>query len=78
MAHADCPIYGQTQFIRFNDMNFNIAYSNTQEQPHPMSLHYLIQPDMLIFPEFTLLEDIVPASLTELLDIIESISEMAM
>ena len=58
-------------------MNFNIAYSNTQEQPHPMSLHYLVQPDMLIFPEFTLLEDISPTSLTELLNIIESISEMA-
>lgn len=42
-----------------------------------MSIHYLVQPSTLIFPDFILLEDISPADVTELLEIIHAICEMA-
>jgi cytochrome oxidase Cu insertion factor (SCO1/SenC/PrrC family) len=41
-----------------------------------MSLHYLVVPNLLLFPDFTLLEDICPSSLQELLEIIKGVSEM--
>lgn len=43
-----------------------------------MSLHYLIPPNLLVISEFTLLEDINPSSLDNLLQIISGISEMAL
>jgi hypothetical protein len=58
-------------------MDFNIAQSHSDAQPHPMSLHYLVVPEILLVPDFTLLEDISPSSLTELLEIIKGIAEMA-
>ena len=39
-------------------------------------MHYLIPSDILIFPNFTLLEDHSPDSLEKLLDIILSIAEV--
>ena len=36
-------------------MDFNIAESHTEETPHPASIHYLVLPEYLIFPDFTLL-----------------------
>ena len=59
-------------------MDFNIAESHTEETPHPASIHYLVLPEYLIFPDFTLLEDLCPANLTDLLSIISGISEMAL
>lgn len=42
-----------------------------------MSLHYFVPPNLLIISEFTLLEEINPSSLDNLLLIIAGISEMA-
>ena len=42
-----------------------------------MSLHYLVKPNLLLFPNFTLLENIGPQDYNELLSIIKGISEMA-
>jgi hypothetical protein len=41
-----------------------------------MSLHYLVKPNLLLFPNFTLLEDICPQDYNDLLSIIKGISEM--
>jgi hypothetical protein len=59
-------------------MQFYLGESVTQTAPHPMSLHYLVEPNLLLISEFTLLEDICPSSLDILLQIISSISEMAL
>lgn len=64
--------------MRYNGMDFNLARSETQEQPHLQSLHYLVQPDVLIYPDFVLLEDISPGEPAELFNIIDSICEMAL
>ena len=39
-----------------------------------MSLHYFVPPNLLISSEFTLLEDINPSSLDNLLQIIAGVS----
>lgn len=57
-------------------MDFNIATSQTSDTPHPMSIHYLVMPNHLLFPDFTLLEDISPSSLPDLLSIIKGVNEM--
>jgi len=44
-------------------MDFNIASSQTDSPPHPNSIHYLVVPRILLFPDFELLEDISPSSL---------------
>lgn len=59
--------------VRYKGMEFNIGNSSNQETPHPMSIHYLVLPDLLLVPEFVLLEDISPSSVDELLDIIKGI-----
>lgn len=59
-------------------MQFFLGESFTQEAPHPMSLHYLVPPNVLIISEFTLLEEINPNSFDSLLQIISGISEMAL
>jgi len=58
-------------------MDFNIAYSQSQETPHPLSIHYLALPNYILFPKFELLEDLTPSSLPDLLSIIQGICEMA-
>lgn len=57
-------------------MQFFISESQTGQEPHPMSLHYFVPPNLLIISEFTLLEQINPTSLDNLLQIIAGISEM--
>jgi hypothetical protein len=65
-------------------MDFNIAKSQSEDpsiSPHPLSIHYLVDPGherYLIFPNFTLLEDLSPNSLEELLSIISGICEMSL
>jgi hypothetical protein len=54
--------------VRYKGMEFNIGSSANQETPHPMSIHYLVIPDLLLVPEFVLLEDISPSSVEKLLD----------
>ena len=58
--------------VRYKGMEFNIGSNSSanQETPHPMSIHYLVIPDLLLVPEFVLLEDISPSSVEELLDIL--------
>ncbi len=41
-----------------------------------MSIHYLVLPNYILFPDFTLLEHITPGSLPDLLSIIKGVSEM--
>ena len=61
----------------FRGMEFNIAQSViSQEVPHRVSLHYLIQPRILIFPDFNLLEELMPQNKEELLMIVKGIAEM--
>ena len=43
-----------------------------------MSLHYFVPPNLLIISEYTLLEDINPSSLENLLQIIAGICEMVL
>ena len=64
--------------VRYKGMEFNIGGSANQETPHPLSIHYLVIPDLLLVPEFVLLEDISPSSVEELLEIIKGICEMAL
>ena len=71
-----CPIYGQLPCVRYKGMDFNIAESQTCETPHPMSIHYLVLPNYLLFPDFTLLEELSPTSLNDLLSMIAGICEM--
>jgi hypothetical protein len=59
-------------------MDFNIAESQTSENPHPSSIHYLVLPSYLLFPDFELLEDTEPNSLPNLLSIISGVAEMAL
>ena len=64
-------------------MDFNIATSqdDPNTSPHPLSIHYLVDPGnerFLIFPDFILLEDLSPSSLEELLSIISGICEMSL
>lgn len=59
-------------------MQFYISESQTAQEPHPMALHYFVPPNLLIISEFTLLEDINPSSLENLLHIISGVSEMAL
>jgi hypothetical protein len=62
-THSECPIYGEINQVRYKEMDFNIAESQAGETPHPMSIHYLVLPNYLLFPDFTLLEDLSPSSL---------------
>ncbi|CAM6005877.1 unnamed protein product [Sphagnum balticum] len=57
-------------------MEFNIAETASGAPPHAMSLHYLVANRLLIFPDFTLLEDLSPSSLQELLEMMKGIAEM--
>ena len=57
-------------------MQFYIARSETLEAPHPLALHYLVPPNVLIISEFKLLEDFCPTSLESLLMIVSGISDM--
>jgi hypothetical protein len=75
--YLDCPIYGDIHLVKFQGMEFNIGESEIEGLPHPMSLHYLVRPKLLLFPDFTLLEDISPTSIEDLLGIIQGVSEMA-
>lgn len=59
-------------------MQFYLGESLTQTAPHPMSLHYLVPPNLLVISEFTLLEDINPSSFDNLIQIISGIAEMAL
>ena len=52
---ADHPVYGQSQCVRYKEMDFNIAYSLNSDTPHPLSIHYLALPNYLLFPSFELL-----------------------
>ena len=44
-------------------MEFNIGQSVNSDMPHPMSIHYLVMPHLLLIPDFVLLEEISPSSL---------------
>jgi hypothetical protein len=56
ISYLECPIYGQLECVKYKGMEFNIAQSINEDTPHPMSLHYLVMPNRLLFPDFKLLE----------------------
>jgi len=44
------PIYGEVHYVSFQGMPFYLGESQTSYVPHPMSLHYLVKPNLLLFP----------------------------
>lgn len=68
-----CPVYGEVHYVQYEDMQFYLGESVTKEVPHPMSLHYLVPPNLLVISEFNLLENINPSSLDNLLHIMSGI-----
>lgn len=44
-------------------MEFYLGESKTGQHPDINSLHYLVPPEILVIPEFTLLEETSPKSL---------------
>lgn len=60
-------IYGQLHLVRYNGMEFYLGESKAGEHPEPHSLHYLIPPEVLVVPEFTLLEEANPKSIEDLI-----------
>ncbi len=63
--------------VLYKGMEFCIGQSQEASVPHPMSIHYLIQPDLILYPRFTLLEEIQPSNIEEIFEILIGISEMA-
>lgn len=56
-----CPVYGPVEYVSFQNMEFFLGKSqDATVPPHRSSLHYLIRPDYLLFPNFVLLENICP------------------
>ena len=49
------PVYGPVHYVHYNGMQFYLGQSLTEAAPHPMSIHYLIPPNLLLISEFTLL-----------------------
>lgn len=76
LDNSECQPYGLVHYVNYNDMQFYISESQTGLEPHPMSLHYFVPPNLLIISEYKLLEDVNPSSLDQLLQIISGICEM--
>lgn len=76
MPNPASKIYGQLHLVRYNGMEFYLGESKSGLQPEPASLHYLVPPEILVIPEFTLLEETCPKSLDELLEIMEGVAEL--
>lgn len=57
---SDCPVYGAVHFIRYNGMEFLLGEAHTNVTPPTGSLHYLVPPNLLVIPEFKLLESFKP------------------
>lgn len=61
--NIDCPIYGMLHFVTYKDMQFYLGESQMSTAPPLIALHYLLPPNLLVIPEFELLEDTKPESL---------------
>jgi hypothetical protein len=57
-------------------MEFYLGEAQTNASPPLSAIHYLVPPNLLVIPQFTLLEDTKPDSLDALLEIIASVSEL--
>jgi hypothetical protein len=57
-------------------MDFLLGEAQTNNPPSSASLHYLAPPNLLIIPEFTLLEHSKPETVDELIDILVGVSEL--
>lgn len=43
-----CPVYGTVHHVQYGDKQFYLGESLSDQPPHPMSLHYLIPPNLLL------------------------------
>lgn len=50
-------------YVRYKGMEFFLGESKNSKSPHSFSLHYLVQPNLLLIPQFQLLEEIQLPSL---------------
>ena len=69
-------MYGLANYVKFNDMRLYMAQSKTQKDPPFNSIHYLVKPDLLLIPEFTLYENFRPSSIEVLLENLSSICDV--
>ncbi len=53
--------------VYYNNMEFYIAQASSKSNPSPYAIHYLVPPNLLVIPQFTLLEDATPEDLDGLL-----------
>ncbi len=44
----DCSVYGTVHYVQYGDKQFYLGESLSDQPPHPMSLHYLIPPNLLL------------------------------
>lgn len=77
--YSVCETYGPVHYVSFQNMEFFLGESQPDAPlPHQMSLHYLVKPNLILFPNFTLLEHICPQDYNDLLSIVKGISEMSL
>jgi hypothetical protein len=57
-------------------MEFMLSEAREGKIPPLGSLHYLVPPNLLVVPEFTLLEDTNPIEVDDLIDIIVGVAEL--
>lgn len=43
-----CSVYGTVNYVQYGDKLFYLGESLSDQPPHPMSLHYLIPPNLLL------------------------------
>lgn len=62
--------------VTYNDMQFFLGESQVSAAPPLLALHYFLPPNLLVIPEFELLEDTKPESLDALLEIMIGVAEL--
>jgi hypothetical protein len=63
----DCPVYGPLHFVTYNGMEFYVGEAQSTSPPSQQALHLIVPPNLLVVPEFTLLEDTQPEDIDRLL-----------
>lgn len=75
--HLDCSVYGNLHLVLYNNLEVYLGESHSNSAPSNISLHYLVSPNLLIIPQFTLLENAKPSSIDSLIDLIIGVAEVA-
>lgn len=73
---ADCSVYGPVHLVKYQGMEFMLGEAHSDTTPPLGSLHYLVPPNLLVVPEFRLLEDSQPDTVDDLADILVGVAEL--